>query len=192
MIIECPHCYRTISPMRGAECPACHRDVNQPPLGADQWTVVVVDANTKMPKSCCLCGEETQGSTRISSSQSYRGSGGAAPSARSVFMVVTGILLMRPFRCFRGLAYDEGGPKEKGTSGSKVNVSYRIPICGSCSRQHAEVKPLRIDYDYQNMEFRVHVDFGTQFRELNGLGKPPIKNSRQTAIQRPASQGSQR
>ncbi len=78
MIIECPHCHRTVIPRNYGECPACHKNAEDSRNADVTSTLLFITEATKFPDACCTCNAHTENrikihrSGRIATSQTSR------------------------------------------------------------------------------------------------------------------------
>ena len=166
MILECPHCYRTVSPMRGIECPACHNNVQEPP--DHSLTVIEVGQKSQLPEMCAMCAIHTRRTIRLSSSLNYQSGHNdvhAAEVAEGVFRVGFGMLFGAAIGTLLSAATLGGGSN---SSGSQVAVTVAVRQCKDCSRRHS-FNPIKVDYDYHSMRIAVDDQFAAAFEELNAI-----------------------
>src|SRR5690349_2527267 len=71
MATECPHCFRTVIPLAGGNCPNCRRNVKEPPSFGAGWGAVWITEQSKLPEACCTCDEPCQRTVTISKSLNY-------------------------------------------------------------------------------------------------------------------------
>ena len=158
MATECPHCFRTIIPLAGGNCPNCRRNVKDAPPQAAGMKSIWIDEKMQLPQVCCTCGERCQRFITVSQSmaysttdsRSYRRDDGAA--VRLGASLILGGLFVKLYELFTS-----GEP----TDVHNVVVKVKMPHCHNCSSQQP-LEPQKVDFDYCKMRFAVcqrFVDF---------------------------------
>ena len=162
MPTECPHCFRTIIPLKDGMCPACRQNVREPPVHAQGLEAIWIGDKVKLPELCCTCGEPCQRTITVSSTLNYT----SRAEARSVSEDDGGRMFSR--LVFGGLASGIFGMlMGGGSSGNAVCVEVKMRQCKACSRKK-DLEPQTVDNDYHKMKFVVSAKFAEAFVNVNG------------------------
>jgi hypothetical protein len=164
MMLDCPHCFRTVVPLASGQCPACRQNTKEPGKFADR-VVLEVGEKSPLPDLCCHCATITRRSVRVSRTTAA-GADGNRPGdaeddtggARLIVRLIFGRLLMMLASAV------VGGLSSQGGGGNRVTVQLRQ--CPDCARQ-GRVEPIQVDFDYYRMRFAVHRRFAEHFQQLN-------------------------
>jgi hypothetical protein len=166
MMLDCPHCFRTVVPLPSGQCPACRRNTKEPGQHAAERTVLEVGEKSTLPEVCCHCAALTRRAVTITRSAAAAADGTSPHSrydedtgaARFLVKLAFGSLLTL-------LASAVVGGLSSGGRGS-IRVAVRMRQCAECARQ-GRVEPIQVDFDYYRMRFAVHRRFAEHFRQLN-------------------------
>ena len=60
MIVECPHCFTTVTPSRDGVCPACRKCIHDADGTSSDKSALSVRCGSNLPPYCCGCGEMTE------------------------------------------------------------------------------------------------------------------------------------
>jgi hypothetical protein len=166
MATECPHCFRTVIPLKDGTCPACRQNAKQPPAFPQGLEALWIGEKVKLPDVRCTCGEPCQRTVTVGSTLNYttRAESRSQTGDEGGFVVrVFGRLLFgRLFvALFRGLLGGGGG-----SGNGAVCVQVKMRQCRPCSRKKA-LEPQTVDYDYHKMRFVVSEKFVLRFIEIN-------------------------
>lgn len=159
MLLECPHCYRTVVTLPDDHCPTCHRDTNDLTGTDPDRTLLYVSDTTDFPNACCLCNERTDRTVKVSES------GRIAERAPSpVIQISPGHLIS-----LLGLiAISIFGTDDKSFLTAKLTV--RVPQCDACAfdnRLEAEI----VDLEHRRFGLIVNRRFAYTVKELNAAGR---------------------
>lgn len=148
--IECPHCHRRVMVSSTHICPACQGDTSFPPQGSADEARITLDATTRLPWICCMCGTETENWVTVRENLEKGGGDGAARVLLSLLALVFGFLLLLG----------------KARGGRSVRMRLRIPHCKPCKKK-GPLTSTYIDFDRETMEFVVHRQFAVEVEKLN-------------------------
>jgi len=138
MLIECPHCYKKVLPMQDGTCPGCGKNTRDISNANLNMTLLEIKQGTPLPRICCFCGENAEGTILVKRSKSTGG--------ESLFIRIL-VFVFSPF------LYLFGNGFERTTSKLKI----LLPTCAKCSSEYVE--PRYIDFDNYTMTFAVHKKF---------------------------------
>ena len=165
MASECPHCLRTIIPLKDGMCPACRQNVREAPAFAQGLEAIWIGDKVKLPELCCTCGESCKRTVTISSTlnystraQSYSQADDDEGFARMFF----GVLFVGIFQMLTS-----GG---SGPGSGSVCVQVKMRQCRPCSRKKP-LEPQTVDNDYHKMRFVVSAKFVEAFVNVNSAAK---------------------
>lgn len=166
MMLDCPHCFRTVVPLPSGQCPACRANTKEPGKYAGERIVLEVGEKSTLPEVCCHCATLTKRAVKITRSAAAADDGVSPNSryeedpgaARFLVKLAFGSLLTM-------LASAIVGGLSSGGRGSN-RIVVRMRQCSECSRQ-GRVEPIQVDFDYYRMRFAVHRRFAEHFRQLN-------------------------
>lgn len=57
MIVECPHCYRSVLPKEDNSCPSCRGNISEQSKTDPTKRRVTIRSRQKLPKICIHCGD---------------------------------------------------------------------------------------------------------------------------------------
>jgi hypothetical protein len=168
MPTECPHCFRTIIPLKDGMCPACRQNVRDLPY-TQGLEAIWIGEKVKLPELCCTCGEPCQRTVTVSSTLNYT----SRTEARAVSEDDGGRMFSR--LAFGGLFTGIFGMLMGGGSqgGNSVCVEVKMRQCKECSRKKP-LEPQTVDNDYHKMKFVVSEKFALAFVNVN-LGASDAK-----------------
>ena len=169
MATECPHCFRTIIPLKDGMCPACRQNVREAPAFAQGLEAIWIGEKVKLPELCCTCGESCKRTVTVSSTLNY------STQAQSFSRTDDDGGFSRAFaRVFFGrlfVAFFEAafGGSAAGGNGA-VCVEVKMRQCKACSRKKP-LEPQTVDNDYHKMRFVVSAKFVEAFVNVNLMAK---------------------
>jgi hypothetical protein len=158
-MIDCPHCFLRVIPMKGGVCPSCHGDTTVARTDGRQLLEVTEKAN--LPKLCCTCAKSCERQIRLKSIRSIQG--------EKVIRQDAGELSLAFLWFFLGwfsLALKFASSMTSSRDGREVVVEVLVPQCLACSNG-APLEPIRVDYDFFRMDLAVAREFADEFRKLN-------------------------
>ncbi len=126
-VIVCPHCFTTVAPMRGGECPACSKSTNETGVLDGEYTRVRIRRMDPLPKVCFMCGRHTDRTVQL-----YCESPANDREAVAYRNMLT---------AFIGFAMGWGIPAES----TSDHGLFRIPRCATC-----DAKPVALSFRFEN------------------------------------------
>jgi hypothetical protein len=169
MATECPHCFRTVIPLKDGMCPSCRQNVREAPAFAQGLEAIWIGEKARLPELCCTCGESCRRTVTVSSTLNYTtraesrsqtdDDGGVA---RLFARIVFGRLFVALFQILTG-----GGPT---SANGSVRVQVKMRQCRPCSRK-TPLEPQTVDYDYHKMRFVVRAQFAEAWVNVNQVAR---------------------
>jgi hypothetical protein len=166
MMLDCPHCFRTVVPMPGGQCPVCREDTRRPGKHSAERVVLEIGEKSVLPEICCHCAGITRRTVKLTGSAQAAAEGGGpahryeddTQAARLLVNLAFGSVLTMLASAMVGVL--------SGDRGGNIHVVVRVRQCAECARQ-GRVEPVHVDYDYYRMRFAVHRRFAEHFQQLN-------------------------
>jgi hypothetical protein len=165
MIIECPHCYRTVLPHNDGECPACHKNTEDLRRVDLTKTLLWVDSTTAFPDRCCSCCERT--SRRVALKVSSQLSTGWTHRDYVLERPILGL-----YSFIGHVLYACFAPSRKGFPMS-ATLKIRLPQCASCAYDN-RVEAEKVNLEHGRIAVIVDRNFAQTVSDLNAAPRRQV------------------
>lgn len=159
-MVDCPHCFLRVIPMKDGRCPSCRADTTIP--RTDGRLLLEISEKANLPKLCCTCGQPCERRIRLKSVRQIGGNEKLTRQEAGEFPLLFWWLFLGPLSL--ALKYATSGGGRGGER--KVVVEVTVPQCLPCSKA-SPLEPIRVDYDFFRMDLAAAKEFIAEFRKLN-------------------------